>query len=797
MSLGRRILIVVLTALALAVLPGVDRALAQQAGPRVDLTPIPMSDEEKAWLAEHKDMRLGIWLGSPPVMFRGEDGRVQGLVPTYVDIIEHKLGLKPKRVRASGFEAIWELAKAGEVDVIPSVTRSPDRADEMLFSEPYEFLSAVIVTRTDQSAVSGLSDLNGRIVAVTSGHVPHLGMAKDYPGIILMPVSSPDQGLRALEMGRADAFVGSEPSVLYLAKKLGFKNIRIGAVTEYSYILSVGIRKDWPILLELVNRALASIPEAERKAIHDYWTVIREGGWVGRPDAWRMVGATVAAALVFIGLFVVWNRKLAAEIARRKEAEAETERVHRVTEQVIESADVIIVGLDYSGYVRLLNRAGEEITGYSREEMIGKDWFDLVVPRERFPFVWDEFCRMQREGASSQRETFENPILTKSGDIRHILWRNSAADADSGLTTISFGSDITNRLLAEEELRLTQFAMDNAAVGILRVEPSAHIAYANRSAADLFGQTRSELRRKTISELVGELDQVEWDDFWKRLKYRQMLTLETTVRKKSGEILPVEVTAYYLLFKGTELAIAFFADISERKRIQRLRDDVERMVQHDLRSPALAVQTLFTLFRKADNLNDSQRELLESVEASSRRMIRIIDMSRALYAMESGTYAVKPEPLDLLALAGEVASELHPLMRLKKVRLDVLVGGESATGGNVFMVESEEMLCYTLLLNLLKNAIEASPEEGVVTLDCNSGEEDVVSIHNRGAIPESIRETFFNKYVTSGKERGTGLGTYTSHLIVTSLGGTIAFTSSVEDGTIMTVRLPKKNNNNS
>ena len=155
--------------------------------------------------------------------------------------------------------------------------------------------------------------------------------------------------------------------------------------------------------------------------------------------------------------------------------------------------------------------------------------------------------------------------------------------------TISFGADITHRLKAEEELRLTQFAMDNAAVGIFRIQQSGHIAYDNRVAASMLGYTRSELKRKTFHELTPEITSESWTSFWERLKYNQMLTFEPTVHNKQEKAIPVEITAYYLLFKGTELAITFFTDISERKRQSKNKDpDQLPFVYSGVRSAANA-----------------------------------------------------------------------------------------------------------------------------------------------------------------------------------------------------------------
>ena len=735
--------------------------LAQEEGTRPEANPLDISEEERAWLANHRDLRLGMWLESPPIIFRGEDGTMQGLVPAYIDLINRKLGLEPRRVRASSLAAMVELAKAHEVDMVSAMVSGTEPGDEMVPSEPYLFLPIVIVTRSDFRFVSGLADLEGLVVAVEGAHVPHQRIPGDYPGIRLMVVDSPVQGLRAVIAGGAVAYVGAQPTIAYLSQHLGLNELRISAITKYSYSLSVGVRRDWPMLLSLVNRALASISEDERKSISDYWTVLRAGQWMERPKVWRIIGAVSGLAGALVLLFLFWNRRLAREVRRRKLVEQELRHAHEATRQVIESADVIIIGLDYTGHVRLLNGAGESATGYSRDELLGKDWFDTVVPRERFPFVWDEFSRISQLGVQPPTESFENPILTKSGEIRHIQWRNSCIGPVQGvddLFVISFGTDITHRLQAEEELRLTQFAMDNAAMGVLRVRPSGRIVYVNRTAAAMTGLTRSNVRRMTLPDVTPSISGEDWPMFWERLKQQQIMTFEASIRTGDGSEMPVEIRAYYLLFKGTELATCFFVDISERKRVERLREDVERMVRHDLRSPTLAVQTLLVFLDRADNLTPQQRELMETAKASSQRMLGIIDLSRTLFAMEEGTYRVTPEPVDLLPLVSAVASELAPLMQSKKVLMAVNLGGEPASNQSAFMVRSEELPCYALLANLLKNAVEASPEGGTVTLDFRTSDAHVISVHNAGRHPRGHPRRLLRKIRHRRQDAGHGTG---------------------------------------
>ncbi|MCU0641754.1 MAG: PAS domain S-box protein [Candidatus Margulisbacteria bacterium] len=144
-------------------------------------------------------------------------------------------------------------------------------------------------------------------------------------------------------------------------------------------------------------------------------------------------------------------RELEKELAESRRVEEELRQAKEYAETLIRTANVLVVGLDNQGRVTLLNQAGEKVTGYRQAEVIGKDWFELLVPKEKYPRVWDEFAKLQRAGKVV--DNFENPILTKSGEERLISWQNSNLVQGGKMTgTISFGIDITERRRAEEAM---------------------------------------------------------------------------------------------------------------------------------------------------------------------------------------------------------------------------------------------------------------------------------------------------------------------------------------------------------
>jgi len=100
-------------------------------------------------------------------------------------------------------------------------------------------------------------------------------------------------------------------------------------------------------------------------------------------------------------------------------------------------------------------------------------------------------------------------------------------------------------------------------------------------------------------------------------------------------------------------------------------------------------------------------------------------------------------------------------------------------------------LLENLFVNLIKNAVEATPENGTVRVGVSSEGAHIIDIHNQGVIPKEIRPSFFDRFASSGKRGGTGLGTYSAKLIAKAHSGDVSFTTSDEDGTHVIVTLPE------
>ncbi|MBI4804822.1 MAG: GHKL domain-containing protein [Desulfovibrio sp.] len=241
---------------------------------------------------------------------------------------------------------------------------------------------------------------------------------------------------------------------------------------------------------------------------------------------------------------------------------------------------------------------------------------------------------------------------------------------------------------------------------------------------------------------------------------------------------------YDLLLRDLQL------EIEERKKAEQVRENVERIIRHDIKSPLIGLQSMAKLAFE-DKLNDEFRALLPGLMRGVRNVIGLLDSTEKIHQMEKGTYAPQAVRFDLLEVMHDVEASLAPLTKARQVRLVHSWDSGPAMAQEASLLSGEQFLVEIMLTNLVKNAVEASPKGGQVTVSWHIENNRLrIDIHNQGAIPEAVRDTFFEKFATADKSYGTGLGTYSARLIARAHGGDISFTTSQAEGTTVTVTLP-------
>ncbi|MEF2229796.1 MAG: ATP-binding protein [Pseudodesulfovibrio sp.] len=342
---------------------------------------------------------------------------------------------------------------------------------------------------------------------------------------------------------------------------------------------------------------------------------------------------------------------------------------------------------------------------------------------------------------------------------------------------------------AYERLRTT---VDGMQAGVLLIDPGKRlIVDANPQALRMVGLPRDQIIGHRCTEYFCPAQ----ENACPVLDLGQSVdSAERIMRNAAGEAIPILKTVSRVMVGGREHLVESFIDITQQKKLEKLREDVNRIVRHDLKGPLNGIIGLpAMLLATGGNLTDEQREGLQYIKSAGYKLLKMINMSLDLYKMETGNYVYEPERHDLMAVVRDVVTDQADTIRSCGLKMAVTLDGREAGKDDALLLRCEESLLYSMLSNLVKNALEGSGFGDTVRLDIRrDGENVVLAVHNARPVPEDIRDTVFDKYATSGKRGGTGLGTYSARLIAETMGGAIACESSEENGTTMTVTLPDR-----
>jgi signal transduction histidine kinase len=207
------------------------------------------------------------------------------------------------------------------------------------------------------------------------------------------------------------------------------------------------------------------------------------------------------------------------------------------------------------------------------------------------------------------------------------------------------------------------------------------------------------------------------------------------------------------------------------------------MVAHEINNPLDGIMRLVNLARRAEAENEDPRADKYLAEAD-KGLLRLAAIVRDLLAFsQSATQVVEPMPIrDLLA---EAAEAMQPAAEKAAVRIDV------SCADDVPPVKSSTL--YHVVLNLVKNAVEAMPDGGRVTVSARAEPQGlVVEVADTGSgiPPESLAKIFEPFYSHKAKGKGTGLGLVISKDLVEKQGGTLEAANRPEGGALFTVRVP-------
>ena len=519
------------------------------------------------------------------------------------------------------------------------------------------------------------------------------------------------------------------------------------------------------------------------------------------------------------------------DITERKRNEDELGQLSMAVEQ----SPVSVVITDPQGNIQYVNRKFSECSGYSREEVGGKNSRILksgLTTADHYRNLWStikdgktwsgELCNKKKNGDIYWEAASITPITNAKGEITHFL---------------AIKEDITARRKAERDLRLTQFSVDHASEAIQWLDAKGRIVYANHALCAVTRRSREELIGLSISDISPAISEEHWQTLWKRLKSGESMTFESQLHAKAADGVHVEISANYLMFDGQEYCFTFARDISERRTLESQLRQAQKLegighlaagIAHEINTPTQFVTDNLTFMQDSWK---STHELLESY----RTMIR--EFGSAIPADALAGLKQAEERCDVDFIATEVpraidqsldgAKRVAKIVRAMKefshpdsaektaTDLNRAIESTITVARNEWKYVSEivmefddtmpAVVCFPgdinqVVLNLIVNAAHAvkenvkEGEKGRITVRTrNRGEFVEVSVQDTGTgIPAAIQGKVFDPFFTTkevGKGTGQGLS-FSYTVIVKKHGGKIWFETEVGKGTTFFFTLP-------
>ena len=340
--------------------------------------------------------------------------------------------------------------------------------------------------------------------------------------------------------------------------------------------------------------------------------------------------------------------------------------------------------------------------------------------------------------------------------------------------------------------------LETAQSPILTVDETGVIESANAATTRLFGYDQDELIGANISILMGAEHARQHDHHMRayretgRAKIVGGDTDVEAVRKDRSRV-PVQMSVSEVALPDRRVFTGILTDLSERKRVDRLKNEFVSTVSHELRTPLTAIRGALGLLSESSDamLSDPARNMVEIAYNNSNRLVRLINDILDIEKIESGKISFHLEQIELSALLRRCIETNRALAEQYRVNVQL------AEPETPLMVEADTDRLIQVVTNFLSNAFKFAPAGSVVEVSVNSEGEDVrVCVRDHGpGIPEEFRPHIFGRFAQADgsdtrTKGGTGLGLSISKSIIEAHGGEVGFHCPDDGGTVFHFDLP-------
>jgi PAS domain S-box-containing protein len=357
--------------------------------------------------------------------------------------------------------------------------------------------------------------------------------------------------------------------------------------------------------------------------------------------------------------------------------------------------------------------------------------------------------------------------------------------------------DTQAMLVYKERLRQaeTRFRIvcDAMPAGLLVLSLDGTIDFINRKTEKLFRLNSAQMIGQNFSFLTEDHSPEPFLDWVQKIK-EQGGQVELNARRGDGQPMVIELDLHDFEVSDKPCFLATVMDISERKEVERLRQEIIAMVSHDLATPLSSIQVTLNLLasQAAGPLNDRGMAMVQRAERSAVQLIKMINDLLSVESLEAGKVELFPQSICLQDLLADSCLIVEDAARANQIEL-------SLKPTDIQLAADKDRL-KQVVCNLLSNAIKFSPAQSTIEITASSdGVTVLVSVRDWGrGVPKKSQSRIFERFqqveLADGREKGgRGLGLAICKAIVEQHGGQIGVTEPEEGkGSIFWFKIPKE-----
>ena len=495
------------------------------------------------------------------------------------------------------------------------------------------------------------------------------------------------------------------------------------------------------------------------------------------------------------------------EIEKRKEAE------NKYRDLFDNSSDFLFT-FDLKGIFTDVNNAAESLTGYSRDELIGKSFKDYVE-KENHNKLTSAFKNVFQTGVSLKDYPFD--VIIKDKSIKRFEVNLSLLKKEEKIIGYQGSArDVTQRFQMLEALHDSEEKFrsisNSARDAIIMIDNEALVSFWNPAAEQLFQYTKKEAKGKDLHILITKEDYHEAYREGFR-KFRETgkgnaigQTLELTAQKKDGTEFPVALSLSGVKLEGKWNAIGIVRDISLQKQIEdKLIDQSDQLqvrnedldayahsVAHDLKNPlGLVIGYADLISSDFNELTDDEKQIyVNEIRGAGNKMLSIIDNLLILASLRKSE--VTTNGMDMGIIVDEVIHRLKPMIEKSNASISFTKKWPRAMGYSFWIEE--------VWVNYLTNAIKYGGESPRIELGSDTGKSKNipegfvrfwVRDYGPGIDPKNQKRLFLTfEQQEADANTGHGLGLSIVKRIVEKLGGEVDVVSEVSKGSTFYFTLP-------